>query len=147
VVRDKSRSSVTTDLVLDDFLSTLMFTARVSQLSQRRLSLLAAKVASFAPPPYAEAVAHSGRRFQSTAPEPPAAGGHLPSIATSTHLRTTRDAALRSQSIEWVDGDDNGPPDSVIAGRETRKMNLYQAVRDAMGYVAVIVLRVNPDWL
>lgn len=73
-----------------------------------------------------------GRRLQSTAvPEPPPAGGHLPSIATSSYLRSTRDISLRTPDIRWVDGD-GGDSGSMLAGRETRKMNLYQAVRDAM---------------
>ncbi|THH17525.1 hypothetical protein EW146_g3307 [Bondarzewia mesenterica] len=70
---------------------------------------------------------HRGRRWQST--EPPPAGGHLPSIATSKLLRSTRDASLRTPGIQWRD-DADGPPG--IGGRETRKMNVYQAVRDAM---------------
>ncbi|KAI0345280.1 thiamine diphosphate-binding protein [Trametopsis cervina] len=86
-----------------------MFSARVSRLSQRRLAL-----------------------FKSTAPEPPPAGGHLPSIATSSYLRTTRDSSLRSQGIRWADGENDNSTGSVMAGRETRKMNVYQAVRDAM---------------
>ncbi|KAI0086357.1 pyruvate dehydrogenase [Irpex rosettiformis] len=90
-----------------------MFSARVSQRTLRLFK-------------------SPGRRFQSSAPEPPPAGGHLPSVATSALLRTTRDSALRSQGISWTDGDNDGPPGSVIAGRETRRMNLYQAVRDAM---------------
>lgn len=80
----------------------------------------------------------SGRRRQSTsAPEPPPAGGHLPSIATSSYLRTTRDSALRTPGLRWQDGEDTSG--DVLAGRETRKMNLYQAVRDAMAYVLVLI--------
>ncbi|KAH9023875.1 thiamine diphosphate-binding protein [Lactarius hengduanensis] len=73
------------------------------------------------------------RRCNSTGAEPPPAGGHLPSIATSKILRTTREAALRTPGIKWLDEDGNSPLQNTIGGRETRKMNLYQAVRDAMG--------------
>ncbi|TFY70259.1 hypothetical protein EVG20_g2739 [Dentipellis fragilis] len=71
------------------------------------------------------------RRAESTKAEPPPAGGHLPGIATSKLLRTTRDAALRTPGISWKD-DDGGAPTREFGGRETRKMNVYQAVRDAM---------------
>ena len=73
-------------------------------------------------------------RLQSTAAEPPPAGGHLPSVATSEVLRTTRDDAVRTPGIRWVDGDGARPSlnASIVVGRETRKMNTYQAVRDAM---------------
>lgn len=67
------------------------------------------------------------RRANSTAVEPPPAGGHLPGVATSQLLRPTRDAALRTPDIAWKDEDTN-----QLGGRETRKMNTYQAVRDAM---------------
>lgn len=79
-------------------------------------------------------LAKASRRWQSTGTvEPPPAGGHLPSIATSALLRTTREASLRTPTIRWADEDSSGLPSDAIAGRETRKMNLYQAVRDAMG--------------
>ncbi|KAJ8496795.1 hypothetical protein ONZ51_g896 [Trametes cubensis] len=71
----------------------------------------------------------SGRRWQSTEAHP--AGGHLPSIATSTFLRPTRDVALRTQGLKWVDQTDSDPARDMV-GRETRKMNMYQAVRDAI---------------
>ena len=82
------------------------------------------------------------RRALSTnpAPSPPPAGGHLPSIATSSLLRTTRDASLRTPAIQWRDPDPGPPVPDFIAGRETRKMNLYQAVRDAMRSVRPSVL-------
>ena len=68
--------------------------------------------------------------------EPPPPGGHLPSIATSSLLRTTRDRALRTPGIKWVDEheDYRGGEHAVsaVGGREARKMNLYQAVRDAL---------------
>ena len=77
------------------------------------------------------------RRWESTATgaDPPPAGGHLPSVATSKILLSTREAALRTPSIKWLDEDGGSPLRNTIGGRETRKMNLYQAVRDAMGYV------------
>ena len=76
------------------------------------------------------------RRWESTTgAEPPPAGDHLPSISTSKILRTTREAALRTLGIKWLDEDGSSPLQNTIGGRETRKMNVYQAVRDAMGYV------------
>lgn len=77
------------------------------------------------------------RRWESTATgaEPPPAGGHLPSVATSKILRSTREAALRTPGIKWLEEDGASPLRNTIGGRETRKMNLYQAVRDAMAYV------------
>ncbi|KAF8643772.1 hypothetical protein AX16_008791 [Volvariella volvacea WC 439] len=71
-------------------------------------------------------------RCNSTAVEPPPAGGHAPSIATSTFMRTTRDAALRTPGLSWADEDSTAPHREIVGGRETRKMNTYQAVRDAM---------------
>ncbi|KAF7295515.1 Pyruvate dehydrogenase [Mycena indigotica] len=69
-------------------------------------------------------------RRNSTAVEPPPAGGHLPSIATSQYLRSTRERALHTPGLQWNDEDD---PNAILgAERETRKMNLYQAVRDAL---------------
>ncbi|KAG8856027.1 hypothetical protein FRB96_006594 [Tulasnella sp. 330] len=60
-----------------------------------------------------------------TAENPPPAEGSLPGLASSALLLSTRDAALRTPGIAWLD-----EPDS--ADRETRKMNTYQAIRDAM---------------
>ncbi|KAI0316585.1 pyruvate dehydrogenase [Amylostereum chailletii] len=74
----------------------------------------------------------TSRRCQSTASEPPPAGGHLPSIATSKLLRTSRDASLRAPGLQWQDEQVGLPVKDIVAGRETRKMNVYQAVRDAM---------------
>ncbi|KAF7322458.1 Pyruvate dehydrogenase [Mycena chlorophos] len=69
-------------------------------------------------------------RRNSTAVEPPPAGGHLPSVATSQYLRSTREKALRTPGLQWNDEDD---PHAIIGvERETRKMNVYQAVRDAL---------------
>ncbi|KAG6889840.1 hypothetical protein C0995_014318 [Termitomyces sp. Mi166 len=72
------------------------------------------------------------RRLSSTAAEPPPAGGHLPSVATSQLLRSTRDSALRTPGLVFPDEDPSGPSTAIVGGRETRKMNTYQAVRDAM---------------
>ncbi|EPS96827.1 hypothetical protein FOMPIDRAFT_1025241 [Fomitopsis schrenkii] len=71
-------------------------------------------------------------RWNSTTAEAHPAGGHLPSVATSSFLRTTRDSALRTPSMHWTDEQETGSHDTLIAGRETRKMNMYQAVRDAL---------------
>ncbi|KAJ3513747.1 hypothetical protein NLJ89_g2772 [Agrocybe chaxingu] len=72
------------------------------------------------------------RRCNSTV-EPPPAGGHLPSIATSQILRTKRETALRTPGLSWADEDASAPSRTIVGGRETRKMNTYQAIRDAMG--------------
>lgn len=64
--------------------------------------------------------------------EPPPAGGHLPTIANSSLLRTTRDKALHTPGISWVDEEYSSQERDIVSGRDTRKMNLYQAVRDAM---------------
>jgi hypothetical protein len=75
----------------------------------------------------------AARRWESTGAEPPPPDGHLPSIASSKILRSTRDAALRTPGIKWLDEHGSSPLQNTIGGRETRKMNVYQAVRDAMG--------------
>ncbi|KAF9067595.1 pyruvate dehydrogenase [Rhodocollybia butyracea] len=68
--------------------------------------------------------------------EPPPAGGHLPSIAQSTFLKQTRDQALKTVGIKWADtelDEARGHQSSALgSGRETRKMNTYQAIRDAL---------------
>ncbi|KAF8798199.1 thiamine diphosphate-binding protein [Phlegmacium glaucopus] len=71
-------------------------------------------------------------RSNSTAVEPPPAGGHLPSIATSQVLKTKRETALRTPGLLWADEDPSLPSRNIVGGRETRKMNTYQAIRDAM---------------
>ncbi|KAJ7632961.1 thiamine diphosphate-binding protein [Roridomyces roridus] len=67
------------------------------------------------------------QRHNSSVAEPPPAGGHLPSIANSKLLRTTRERSLRTQGLSW--NDEQAESTTV---RETRKMNVYQAVRDAL---------------
>ncbi|KAH9945800.1 pyruvate dehydrogenase [Epithele typhae] len=73
--------------------------------------------------------ASRSRRWNST--EAPPAGGHLPSVANSSFLKPTRDVALRTNGLQWVDPVDADPTRDMV-GRETRKMNMYQAVRDAL---------------
>lgn len=69
-------------------------------------------------------------RWNSTvAAEPPSAAGALPTVADSTLLKRTREAALRTAGVQFLESDEEG---LGVAGRETRKMNMYQAVRDAM---------------
>lgn len=76
------------------------------------------------------------RRWQTTAAaEPPPAGGHLSTVASSQLLRATRDAALRTPGIAWPAEDVPPFPHNVTGDRETRKMNMYQAVRDALSIV------------
>ena len=68
--------------------------------------------------------------------EPPPAGGHAPSVANSRLLKHTRENALRTPGIVWKDNIEDAPTrDMVVTGRETRKMNVYQAIRDAMRHV------------
>lgn len=71
------------------------------------------------------------RRSNSTA-SPPPADGHLPSVASSNMLSTKRESALRTPGLVWADEDASAPPRIIVGGRETRKMNTYQAIRDAM---------------
>jgi 2-oxoisovalerate dehydrogenase E1 component beta subunit len=71
-------------------------------------------------------------RSNSTAVEPPPAGGHLPSVANSQVLKTKRETALRTPGLQWADEDASVPSRTIVGGRETRKMNTYQAIRDAM---------------
>ncbi|KAJ3814726.1 pyruvate dehydrogenase [Lentinula aff. lateritia] len=72
----------------------------------------------------------------SRVPKPPPAGGHMPSIASSALLKHTREQALKMPEIEWADADlDEARGTSSLSsttGRETRKMNTYQAIRDAL---------------
>ena len=76
--------------------------------------------------------------------EPPPAGGHLPTVADSWLLRTTRESALRTPGLTWTDESDaatRGPIRDMVQSRETRKMNLYQSVRDAMRYALLVSVR------
>ncbi|KZT09605.1 thiamine diphosphate-binding protein [Laetiporus sulphureus 93-53] len=84
--------------------------------------------------PLRYASARNIRRWNSTVTESHPAGGHLPSVATSSFLCTTRDAALRPRGITWTDEGEMGSTDNLIPGRDTRKMNMYQAVRDALSH-------------
>lgn len=112
-----------------------MFTAQLARLPQRRLLALNVGFRDFSLFLCADPIPQqAARRLQSSsgAAEPPPAGGHLPNIATSSLLRTTRDSALRTPGLRWVDEDNVSSQGNLVSGRETRKMNLYQAVRDAM---------------
>ncbi|KAJ4493417.1 thiamine diphosphate-binding protein [Lentinula lateritia] len=69
--------------------------------------------------------------------EPPPAGGHMPSIASSALLKHTREQALKMPEIVWADAEldearGTSSLSSTTTGRETRKMNTYQAIRDAL---------------
>jgi len=63
--------------------------------------------------------------------EGPPAEGHLPSVASSSYMRRTREGALHTPGLRWVQ--DEHTEGLMPGGRETRKMNMYQAVRDALG--------------
>ena len=71
--------------------------------------------------------------------EPPPAGGHLPSVATSRLMRSTRDSALRTPGLQWNDEEKTHHGPSPVAGqRQTQKMNLYQAIVPTL-----IIVRLN----
>ena len=76
--------------------------------------------------------------------------GDLPGVATSTFLRPTRDLALKSPGLKWDAPSEIGNAgEGTEGGLETRKMNMYQAVRDAMGYVypSCLVGICADDWV
>lgn len=60
-------------------------------------------------------------------------------MATSTFLKPTRDLALRTAGLHYVDQTEQDPAREMV-GRETRKMNMYQAVRDALRHVLIFAL-------
>ncbi len=60
-------------------------------------------------------------------------------MATSAFLKPTRDLALRTTGLHYADQTDQDPAREMV-GRETRKMNLYQAVRDALRHVLIFEL-------
>ncbi|KAG6376276.1 pyruvate dehydrogenase [Boletus reticuloceps] len=74
----------------------------------------------------------SRRWYSANTVEAPPASGHLTSVASSQLLRLTRETALRTPGLTWTDESDSDPVRSMVGGRETRKMNVYQAVRDAL---------------
>ncbi|KAL1411399.1 hypothetical protein Q8F55_002355 [Vanrija albida] len=53
-----------------------------------------------------------------------------PSLGSSNLLRTTREAALATAGLRFADG--HGLRGPTGKGRETRKMSLHQAIRDAL---------------
>ncbi|CUA75059.1 2-oxoisovalerate dehydrogenase E1 component, beta subunit [Rhizoctonia solani] len=67
----------------------------------------------------------SSASLRSDVVEPPPAGGHSTSVAQSPLLRNTRETAFKTPGTTWKDEADEN-------GRETRKMNMYQSIRDAM---------------
>lgn len=81
----------------------------------------------------------AGRRWHATegategAPageSPPPAGGQNAKIGESKLLRGTRDLALRTPGIQWADADAGST--GLVMGKDTQKMNMYSAVRDAL---------------
>lgn len=59
--------------------------------------------------------------------------GDLPGASSSTFLRLTRDSALKAPGIKWDAAAEIGHSGSSgPMDQETRKMNMYQAIRDAM---------------
>ncbi|KAG8685924.1 hypothetical protein FRC08_012839 [Ceratobasidium sp. 394] len=57
--------------------------------------------------------------------EAPPAGGHSASIGESPLLQATREAALKTPGVAWKDPEGEN-------GRGTRKLNMYQSLREAM---------------
>jgi 2-oxoisovalerate dehydrogenase E1 component beta subunit len=95
-------------------MKTLIYRANLS-CSRSRANVLAVRC-----------IRNSQRRLTSTesTAKPLEAGGELPGVANSKILRTTRDTALKTPGIRWIDAESPSPD----GGRETRKMNMYQAV-------------------
>lgn len=73
--------------------------------------------------------------------QPPPADGELPGIATSTILRGTRDAALRTPGLQWTEEETLG--NSPDGGRETRKMNMCNAVGRLSTHDNILLIFVN----
>ncbi|KAL9715339.1 2-oxoisovalerate dehydrogenase subunit beta 2, mitochondrial [Leucoagaricus gongylophorus] len=68
-------------------------------------------------------ILHIGARYTSTSPPP------SNPIADSNLLATTRHSALTTPAITWLD---DASSSAFPSGRETRKINTYQAIRDAI---------------
>lgn len=70
-----------------------------------------------------------------TTPSPPVdkAQGEEPSLGSSELLLSTPEAALATPGLSFADG--HGHRNSLGRIRETRRMNLHQAIRDALGCV------------
>jgi hypothetical protein len=68
-----------------------------------------------------------------TTPSPPVdkADGEEPTLGSSELLLTTADGALATPGLTFADG--HGLKGPHGKGRETRRMNLHQAIRDALG--------------
>jgi 2-oxoisovalerate dehydrogenase E1 component beta subunit len=93
---------------------------------------------------------HSCRQFATTSQRsssddnPPPAGGHAPSVANSSYLKRTKEEALGTRGLVWRDeavvGVGKFEKREMIEGkeRETKKMNMYQAIRDAMSQVSFL---------
>lgn len=75
----------------------------------------------------------ANHRWESTSAGPPPADGRLDLNRTSL-LRTTRESSLKTPGIKWTDDGPTSASD-IGGGRETRKMNTYQAIRDAMSII------------
>lgn len=71
---------------------------------------------------------------------PPPAGGHAPSVANSSYLSRTKEEALGTRGLVWRDEavvevgkiEKREMMEKGKEKRETKKMNMYQAIRDAM---------------
>jgi len=96
----------------------------LARLSRRRVTTLGLRA-------LATGTTAPGGVDASATVEPPPAGGHMPSVANSRYMRTTRDAALRTPGLRWTE-DDKPESGQLHSGRQTNKMNMYQAIRDAL---------------
>lgn len=78
---------------------------------------------------------------------PASSSSQIPTVATSKLLHNTRISALQTPGLLWRDEEEVGvglvPKSTMgliekdlleveVGGRETKKMNMYQAIRDAM---------------
>jgi len=82
---------------------------------------------------FSSQVKTANSRWESTSAGPPAADGRL-DLNRTTLLRTTRELSLKTPGIKWTDDAPTSTSD-IGGGRETRKMNTYQAIRDAMSII------------
>ncbi|KAG1724762.1 pyruvate dehydrogenase [Suillus paluster] len=78
----------------------------------------------------------------STTVEPLPAGTRSLPVAASKLLRITRESVLRTPGLIWQDEE---PDRNIVGGCETCKMNLYQAVRDALRQPSFLLRGTHAD--
>lgn len=125
----------------------------VLQSEQRkRMSTNHAAVHKGKPPPSRSAPAIID--MQSTTEEPPLGESELflrtrDEVSSGTWYKTlllpgtlTTPKALNTPGMKFADG--HGLKGPTGKGRQTRKMNLYQAIRDALGWVYINLFSLSP---